>query len=269
MYREVRLMKTAEAQKGNSSVLRALDLIELLITSPDALSIADICRKLGLNRVTCVSMLNTLMLKKYVYKNADGHYLISGKIYVMAKLYRESFPVIDPFNIVAGEFTKELGCSATLSVISDFDRALVISQVPEPTVYISAIKQLYYPLHCTASGKVLLSHRPPKQLQSTLDSLTLRQYTSQTITDRDKLMIELAATRERGYGIDNREYFENTICIGAPVFDRTGNVAFAVSFTDIKLDDEQTIEWYVPRIKNLAKSLSYSIGYRDKKLDIF
>ena len=262
-------MKNGNSQSVNSSVIRALDMLELLITTPNALSIAEICRKLDLNRVTCVNMLNTLMSKRYVYKNADGHYVISGKIYVMAMLYRESFPIIEPFNIIACDAIKDLNCIANLTVVADLDKALVLSQVPDAKVYTSAAAQLYYPLYCTANGKVLLAHQPAKRIDTVLETLEPKKYTEHTVVDKDAIRRELSITRERGYGLDYMEYYDNTICIGAPVFGKNGQVAFAVSFTEIKLDEEHTIDWYVPRIIDLAKALSYTIGYRNKSLDIF
>ena len=53
----------------NSSVVRAIDILEFLNTSGQPTTIADLCRGLNLNRVTCTSLVRTLIAKKYLYKN--------------------------------------------------------------------------------------------------------------------------------------------------------------------------------------------------------
>ena len=52
--------------------------------------------------------------------------------------------------------------------------------------------------HCTAAGKVLLASLPPEELEQALPDELVR-FTAHTITDRDRLVQELARVRRRGY----------------------------------------------------------------------
>ena len=62
----------------------------------------------------------------------------------------------------------------------------------------------------------------------------------------DGLLEELAATRERGFAIDNGQTREGAYCCGAPVFDgsglRTAVAGVAVALLAIDVNEESTAE---------------------------
>src|SRR3546814_20272360 len=57
----------------------------------------------------------------------------------------------------------------------------------------------HVPLHCTASGKMMLSHLSPKECSSILPHLKLDDRTHSTVTRLIELEREIQETRERGY----------------------------------------------------------------------
>jgi IclR family pca regulon transcriptional regulator len=85
-------------------------------------------------------------------------------------------------------------------------------------------------LHARALGKAVLANLESEELTAFLRSLKLRKLTSKTITKKEDLLIELKATRNRGYSINNEEYLLGLVCIGAPLINyNTRGVAGAVS----------------------------------------
>jgi DNA-binding IclR family transcriptional regulator len=80
------------------------------------------------------------------------------------------------------------------------------------------------PLHCTASGKILLSGLAPAQARRLLGSGPLRRYTERTIVEVDVLLRELAKVRSTGVGTDAGEYLEGSVCLAVPVFDPRGRM---------------------------------------------
>jgi len=75
------------------------------------------------------------------------------------------------------------------------------------------------PLHATSTGKALLAHLPADQVRRVLAG-PLTRFTDTTITDPDHLTAELAATRERGYGVCAGELESSLYGVSAPVLDR-------------------------------------------------
>jgi DNA-binding IclR family transcriptional regulator len=75
------------------------------------------------------------------------------------------------------------------------------------------------PLHATSTGKALLAFVPADQARRVLAGALIR-FTDTTITDRDALAAELAATRARGYGVCAGELESSLYGVSAPVLDR-------------------------------------------------
>ena len=72
-------------------------------------------------------------------------------------------------------------------------------------------------LQSTALGKAILAHTPRERVEQILDQHGLPQITENTITDRQELLDELEAVRERGFAIDDEERISGIWCIGAPI----------------------------------------------------
>ncbi|MEY9949250.1 IclR family transcriptional regulator [Kitasatospora sp. GAS1066B] len=98
-----------------------------------------------------------------------------------------------------------------------------------------------FPAHCTATGKALLSALDPAVAEDRLRSRSLTRLSERSVTLVPDLMAELAATRERGYAVDDEETTPGITCLAVPVRGfRTDSPKFAISVTVLKarLDDE-------------------------------
>jgi DNA-binding IclR family transcriptional regulator len=73
------------------------------------------------------------------------------------------------------------------------------------------------PLHCTASGKLLLALLPKASRERITGQLALTRYTDATITDRRQLSSELARIRASRYATDKEEYHAGLVCVAVPV----------------------------------------------------
>lgn len=87
-----------------------------------------------------------------------------------------------------------------------------------------------FPLHCTAMGKVLLSHADAATVRR-ISNRKLEAHTSNTITDASKLRKELKRVAADGFAIDDEEITRGLVCVAAPVFGIDGKIAGAMSCT--------------------------------------
>jgi IclR family acetate operon transcriptional repressor len=118
--------------------------------------------------------------------------------------------------------------------------AVVVGRVDAPGAvrFDAALGRRELP-HCSAVGKALLAARPAEDAKAILRKIGLPRRTPKTITSLSTLMGELAVTARRGYAVDDEEDTEGVACIGACVFDRTGQAAGAISVTGLKPRDWQ------------------------------
>lgn len=259
--------KTIGQGNINTSVVRAFDILELLNTCGYPLTVADICRELSLNRITCNNLVKTLISKKYVYKNDSGKICLTGKVYVMGQIFKEGFPIIEMFNTLAAEITKQYNCASHLVTFAGLNQGILLAQVPSVSIYANSL-HLYVPLYCTGAGKVLLANQPKKNADTMVSSLELTPLTDKTITSKEVLKKELIKIKESGYGIDNCEYKPGLYCVSAPVFNMDGSVNTAVSLTNLIINDELKIEHYIQPVHQFAQTLSQVSGYKKLRLNL-
>ncbi len=113
-----------------------------------------------------------------------------------------------------------------------------------------------FPLHCTAMGKVLLTHSDAATIAK-VTRRKLRAYTPNTITDGKALRRELEDVRRRGYAIDREEITRGLLCVAAPVVGVQGNVDAAVSCTVSSFDTApKRLEGLVREVMACSRSAS-------------
>jgi len=119
------------------------------------------------------------------------------------------------------------------------------------------------PMHCTGLGKVLLAYKTPAEVQWIIKKHGLRTMTSHTITNPEALEKELIRIRKQGFAIDDREIMESLRCVAAPIYDRDGNVKYALSVSVLAgnlIGDR--LEVAREALVSTAKSISFLMGYR-------
>jgi DNA-binding IclR family transcriptional regulator len=84
-------------------------------------------------------------------------------------------------------------------------------------------------MYCTGLGKTLAAYEPDAAVRQWLQAHDLTRRTSNTITTPDAFLAELAAIRQRGYGIDNGERNMSIRCIAVPIRNGQGTVVAALS----------------------------------------
>ncbi|APW96736.1 transcriptional regulator [Halobiforma lacisalsi AJ5] len=85
------------------------------------------------------------------------------------------------------------------------------------------------PLHQFAAGKAILAFLREERVAEILDEHGLAGQTHRTITDRDELLEQLEAIRERGYAFNREESVAGVHAVGAPVREEDGTAVGAIS----------------------------------------
>lgn len=122
-----------------------------------------------------------------------------------------------------------------------------------------------FQLHQTAAGKAILSVLSDEVVRSIYNGLELKQRTENTIADPDALFEELDTIRERGYALNQEEFHDGVIGVGAPVqhadTDAIGAFSVAGPVTQI---EEITGQEYINAVVELANRLELQTQYRGR-----
>jgi DNA-binding IclR family transcriptional regulator len=105
-------------------------------------------------------------------------------------------------------------------------------------------------------------------LHQSLRNYRLKRFTRVTIWRIAEFERELAKVRRNGYAIDDQEFEEGLMCIGAPVRDRTGSAVAALSIAGpvMRLRADRMPE-LVRAVREAAAGFCSALGYRPAAMD--
>jgi DNA-binding IclR family transcriptional regulator len=236
--------------------------MNLFNESESRLSLGEISRRLDIPKSTAHNLLNTLLSQSYIEKVEGDQYALGTAPLALTQNIRVNVEIRDPAAPILrklADYTHE----TVYLTIKDGDYALYIYAVESPQRLLArtAIGDRV-PLHCTSVGKAILAYLPEDEIESITERVGLPSFTENTLDNLDDLNEELAKTRQRSYSLDVEEHELNTFCIGAPVFDRKGQVIGACSISGAspaivgdRLDDLSV------HVTDAAQEISRRMGY--------
>ncbi len=215
---------------GNAvrSVDRAAALLLALGESQGEAGVTELARRLGLHKSTASRLLATLQKRGLVEQDDEtGKYRLG---LVVIRLAERAERTLDLRGISMPELERlaRLTHETTGLGILDADALLTVAQADGPNlIAVGDWTGRSTPLHCVASGKVLLAALAEREVLRIVRR-GLVSYTERTITELEPLLEELARIRRRGYATALGEYEMGLNAVSAPVHDARGNVVAAV-----------------------------------------
>ncbi|MGZ8501453.1 MAG: IclR family transcriptional regulator [Candidatus Limnocylindrales bacterium] len=218
------------ALDGNAvrSVDRAAALLLALGDSQGEAGVTELARRLGLHKSTASRLLATLQRRGLVEQDDEtGKYRLG---LVVIRLAERAERTLDLRGIAMPELerlarlTRETTCLGVL----DGEQLLTVAQADGPNlVAVGDWTGRSVPLHCVASGKVLMAALAEREVLRILRR-GLVAHTERTITELEPLLEELSRIRRRGYATAIGEYEAGLNAVAAPVHDARGAVIAAV-----------------------------------------
>jgi IclR family acetate operon transcriptional repressor len=246
---------------GNAvrSVDRAAALLLALGDTAGEAGVTELARRLGLHKSTASRLLATLEKRGLVEQDEEnGKYRLG---LVVIRLAERAEQTLDLRSIAMPELdrlarmTRE---TTGLGVLHD-DALLTVAQADGPNlVAMGDWTGRHMPLHCAASGKVLLASLPEREVLR-LVRRGLQQCTDRTLTRLEPLLEELARVRRRGFATAFGEFEPTMNAVAAPVHDARGAVVAAV---DVRGPSFRVAPARVPELVQHAREAAAAISVR-------
>jgi DNA-binding IclR family transcriptional regulator len=115
--------------------------------------------------------------------------------------------------------------------------------------------------HCSALGKVLLAYSSEEEVKHIIQTAGLPRFTDNTITEEEDLLQNLMKIRKQGYAYDMEEILADLCCVGAPIYNYTGQVIAAISMSIPAYRFRRSQTKYREAIVRAAKIISERLGY--------
>jgi DNA-binding IclR family transcriptional regulator len=252
------------------AVTRALDILELFLEGDGTMSAPEITRKLGLPRTTVHELVTTLAARNYLVPlpGQPGRYRLGVRPYQLGSRYAEQLDLAAEGQQVARAVAETCDETVHVAILEGTDVIYIAKVDSTHAVRMVSAAGRRLPAHCTSVGKMLLASLRPDALDARLpEERPLAAMTHHSITSPHELRRELAAIRERGIAVEQRESNPDVSCVAAPVRDSAGQVvaALSISVPMIRWSEERLTELTELAVKGAAE-LSERLGHRGRAL---
>ncbi|MEM5469311.1 IclR family transcriptional regulator domain-containing protein [Celeribacter marinus] len=264
-------MANSEHKTENvAAVLKVFAVLESLVEDRRA-SLADLAGRAMTSKATAHRLLNTMIELGYVERDEDTErYGLTLKLFSLgARSIQDRSDLLWAADRVMAKLSRLTGESINLGVMDNIEQKVVYTHKYNSHYTLSMQSTLgkRNPLHSTSLGKALLAWRDPKEIAERVAAMSFTPSAPQTITDKDKFLADLAATKMRGYAEEIEESEAGVRCMAVPIFDHLGRpiAAMSIAFPLFRFNEDKKDE-IAEMIMDLGREASESLGYVERDL---
>lgn len=251
-----------ETMQSIKSVEKAIDILSCFTIESPSLTVTEISITTGFNQSTVSRILATLEKKRCMERDTrGGKYRLGIKFHQWKSILSQEASFADLARPAMEKLRDFCGEEVSLYVLNEGKRICVEAVKSHHGVAkVTQVGKLY-PLHCGASGKVLLAYLPEKIRHSIIFGRPLEKFTPSTITDPVELEADLEKIRRDGYAVSLEEREKGTYSVVTPVMANRGKIIASLSISGpiFRLSDEQR-EKNIKAALDAAAEISMTLG---------
>lgn len=240
---------------------RVLSILDYLASIGKPCQVTEISRQLKISKSTTSRNLSSLKSGQWVAQDTESRrYTIGTRALEFSLSILSCFDIRQDSLSYLGQLRDATGETSMLSLRAGLER-MYIEQVPgvhEVRQIVQLGKPL--PLWCGAPGKAILAYMEESDRQWIVDTLrksgVVVLASGQTM-DIDRLQEELAEIRKQGFALSVGERVAGTSAVAAPIIDRQGQVAGAISVSGpLSRFSVDLATHYGPLVREAARAIS-------------
>ncbi|WP_255605376.1 IclR family transcriptional regulator [Mycolicibacterium xanthum] len=207
---------------GSQTLARGLSALQLVASSPNGLTVAQVAEDIGVHRTIAYRILTTLAQFRFVAKGEDGRYRSAAALAVLGASFDNNVRQLCVPTLRS--LADELGTTVSLLVAEGDQQVAVAVMVPTNVFYqLSFHEGSRYPLDRGSAGIALLASMPPRPGERDL----------------------VPQTRQQGWVITHGEIEPNTYGLAVPVRRRPPSPPTCINLIshreDIVLDGRDSV----------------------------
>ena len=247
------------------TVSRALQLLNILGTNPDEMSLGELAHKLASNKQDAFRLVKTLAAFQFVSSNPH-----TGKVRLGVGLMQLADRVKPQFDLrqlalpVLTRLRDKTGETACLHMMFGDDRVCVIQVESKNELRCVAKIGEALPLTTGSAGRVFMAHLSERERERLLKRLT--PLTPESVVDRSRVNRMIENGRQDGYVMARNETVLGMAAGSAPVFDLSGNTIAAVTVLgpSQRLTRKRLVS-LSEVVREAARELSVGLGANDSR----
>jgi len=245
------------------SLERFINILEAFNAEKPELNLSELVKKTGLPKPTVYRIVEAMVKHNILSKNPKTmRYKIGVKLFELGSIYLASMELRDIAFPYLDWLQQQTGESIHLGILDGNEVVSIEGLESAHSLRLKVWIGKRAPVHCTAIGKAILAFLPLEKQNKIISEVSLHPFTKRTITSKEKLKTELKKIKKEGLAQDLGEHEEGIHCIGAPVFDRKGEVIASISVSGpaVRMTEEK-MKKYTPLLFKAASDISKKLGY--------
>ncbi len=235
---------------------KGLNIIQTFDEAHSRQTATQVAQRTSMSRTACRRFL--LTLHHLGYLQSDGKlFWLTPKVMRLGQAYLESarLPrIVQPSLQRLAMGTQEI---SFVSVLDGFDVVYVARNGENRNMNTSFALGARVPAQVTAAGMMLLASFSDEPLETALAELSLKAFTSHTITDKSRLIEQLKVAQQQDWALSEQQLDLSYRGVSVPLRDHKGRVLAALSVS-MPIQNESTEDAtarVLPLLKDVAQSL--------------
>ncbi len=241
--------------KTEQNTVQSLDRALMILTAvsgTSGISLSELAQKTDQSAPTVYRALTTLQGHGFVELEEPGQlWHVGGGAFRVGSAFLRRTKVVERARQPMDRLMRATGETANLGV-EHRDQVLFLAQVETH----ETIRAFFPPgtlgaMHVSGIGKALLAWFSTDRVRQIVADQGLTRFTPRSLSEEGALMADLAATRLRGFAVDDQERAEGMRCVAAPIFNAYGEpvAGLSISGPAFRVDLAET-----PRIGSLVRA---------------
>lgn len=211
-----------------TSLERGLAVLSSFDIDRSALTLSEVARATGLDRSGARRLLHSLVLRGYV-RTERAAYALHPRVLEIGNAYLASLALPEIAQPHLAEVSRLLDESVSMAVL-DGDEIVFVARVPVGRLMsLTLTVGSRLPAYATSMGRVLLSARSEDWLDRYLTSASFAPHTALTVTDRSRLLRELARIRRQGWSVVDQQLEVGLLSLAVPIRDASSVTVAAIN----------------------------------------
>lgn len=220
----------ADESGGSRSVRRAFEILDLISTRGEPLSVAEIVTALRIPKSTAYELMRSLAEAGYVERmGRQGNMFLGRKLFELGMQYRAKVDLLEEGAGITEGLRDATGETVQFSVLDNDMMLVLMKEEGNQSLRIVSHVGSRIPVNWSAAGRLLVSDLDDEALRRLLAATVCQSPAGRAITDIDALVQQIRKFRRQGYAIEINESNEHAGCVAAPVIDARGRCVAALS----------------------------------------
>jgi DNA-binding IclR family transcriptional regulator len=244
------------------TIQKASEVLALFDRDHTEWGVREVAEKLHTAKSSAHDLMSSLAQVGFLQKTDDGRYRLGWRLVTMSETLLTTTELRKASRPVLEELAAQYQETIHLAVL-DGTQVVYMDKLEgrqAVRVELTSLGARLY-AHCSALGKVLLAYSSESEVKRIIQETGLPRFTPNTITEEEDLFQALVKIRKQGYAYDLEEILPDLCCVGAPIYNYTGQVIAAISMSIPAYRFRRSQMEYRDAIIRTAKVISEQLGH--------